>query len=69
MNTTTNDTINLNDDYYNDLVNAKTISIAVDKLKEFITLLYGDREFIIDNNNINNYTNFIDLRERNLVFV
>lgn len=69
MNTTTNDTINLNDDYYNDLVNAKTISIAVDKLKEFITLLYGDREFIVDSNNINNYTNFIDLRERNLVFV
>lgn len=69
MNTTTNDNINISDDEYNDLVNAKTISIAVDKLKEFITLLYGDREFIIDNNTTKNYTNFIDLRERNIIFV
>ncbi len=69
MNTTTNDAILLNDDDYNDLVNAKTISIAVDKLKEFITLLYGDREFIVDNHNTSNFTNFIDLRERNIIFV
>lgn len=68
MNTTNKDTEILNDDYYNDIVNAKTISIPVDKLKEFITLLYGEREFIIQQQPTA-FTNFVDLRESNLIFV
>jgi hypothetical protein len=68
MNTTTKDTENLNEDYYTDLVTAKTISIPVNKLKEFITLLYGEREFIIETQQ-KAFTNFIDLRENNLIFV
>jgi hypothetical protein len=68
MNTTTKDIENLNEDYYTDLVTAKTISIPVNKLKEFITLLYGEREFIIETQQ-KAFTNFIDLRENNLIFV
>jgi hypothetical protein len=68
MNTTTKDTENLNEDYYTDLITAKTISIPVNKLKEFITLLYGEREFIIETQQ-KAFTNFIDLRENNLIFV
>jgi hypothetical protein len=68
MNTTNKDTENINDDYYNDLITAKTISIPIDKLKEFITLLYGEREFIIETQP-KAFTNFIDLRANNLIFV
>jgi len=68
MNTTNKDTENINDDYYNDLITAKTISIPIDKLKEFITLLYGEREFIIQQQPTA-FTNFVDLRESNLIFV
>jgi hypothetical protein len=68
MNTTNKDINNLDDDYYNELIGAKTILIPIDKLNEFITLLYGEREFIIEKHQ-KAFTNFIDLRENNLIFV
>ena len=47
------------------LNNIKRISIPVDKLKEFITLLYGTNEIIITKNVVSN--NYLDLTSRNVI--
>ena len=52
-------------DELDSLNNIKRISIPVDKLKEFITLLYGTNEIIITKNVVSN--NYLDLTSRNVI--
>jgi hypothetical protein len=47
------------------LNNIKRISIPIEKLKEFITLLYGTNEIIITKNVVSN--NYLDLTSRNVI--
>ena len=60
-----NDTDNQYIDELNDLNNIKRISIPVDKLKEFITLLYGTSEIIITKNVVGD--NYLDLTSRSVI--
>jgi len=52
-------------DELNDLNNIKRISIPIDKLKDFIALLYGTNEIIITKNVVGD--NYLDLTRRNVV--
>lgn len=60
-----NDIDNQYIDELNDLNNIKRISIPVDKLKEFITLLYGTSEIIITKNVVGD--NYLDLTSRSVI--
>jgi hypothetical protein len=52
-------------DELDSLNNIKRISVPVDKLKEFIALLYGTNEIIITKNVVSN--NYLDLTSRNVI--
>lgn len=65
----TNNSYDYTDNQYidelNDLNNIKRISIPVEKLREFITLLYGTNEIIITKNIVGD--NYLDLTSRSVI--
>lgn len=65
----TNNSYDYTDNQYidelNDLNNIKRISIPVEKLKDFITLLYGNNEIIITKNVVGD--NYLDLTSRSVI--
>lgn len=65
----TNNSYDYTDNQYidelNDLNNIKRISIPVEKLKDFITLLYGNNEIIITKNIVGD--NYLDLTSRSVI--
>lgn len=65
----TNNSYDYTDNQYidelNDLNNIKRISIPVEKLKDFITLLYGTNEIIITKNIVGD--NYLDLTSRSVI--
>ena len=71
MSDTTNHSINYNNEDHNtyedtdELFNVKRISIPIDKVREFIQLIYGDQEIMIMNATMRD--NYLDLTNRSVI--
>jgi hypothetical protein len=60
-----NDEDHNTDDYINQEFNVKRISIPIDKIKDFIQLIYGESEIIITRSVVSD--NYLDLTNRNVM--
>lgn len=71
MSDTTNHSINYSNEDHNtyedtdELFNVKRISIPIDKVREFIQLIYGDQEIMIMNATMRD--NYLDLTNRSVI--
>lgn len=70
MSDTTNHSINYNNEDHNtedadEFFNVKRISIPIDKVKDFIQLIYGDQEIMIMNATMRD--NYLDLTNKSVI--